>query len=143
MCKISSYNFLYVLCYNTLKNKTVFFGYTLAGLKFAKSDYGFYDNISFTGNGNIVTMNNKEEICVLSGSDLSKLSLEEDKEIKETKDKLNKIKGSNWMQFDFFFRKFDDDSSKILTFLSESKSKNKENVSKIQTLNVKEIKYFD
>ena len=143
MCKISPYNFLYFLCYNNLKNKTVFFGYTLGGLKFAKSDYGLYDNISFTENGNLVTMNNKEEICILSGSDLSKISIEEDKENKEIKEKFNRIKGSIWMQFDYFYRRVDDDTCKIITFLSENKNKNKENMSKIQTLSVNNIKYLD
>ena len=150
MCKISSYNFLYVLCYNKTKNKSVIFGYTLGGLKFAKSEYGFYYNISFTGNGNIVTMNkgldkgrdnrggnkgnNKEIIITLSGSDLSRLNIDEEeaKTIKE-------INNSNWTQFDCFLRKFEHDKSKIMTFFS-IKEKNKY---MLNTLDVNNIKYFD
>ena len=74
MAKISSFNFLYILCYNKVNNKTVIFGYTLSGLKFAKSEYGIFDNLSFTENGNIVTMNNKEEVVVFSGSDLTRIT---------------------------------------------------------------------
>ena len=37
------------------KNKSVIFGYTLNGLLFAKSKYGYYDSIDFTKNGNIIS----------------------------------------------------------------------------------------
>jgi hypothetical protein len=159
MCKISSYNFLYVLCYNKTKNKSVIFGYTLGGLKFAKSEYGFYYNISFTGNGNIVTMNrgedsaedngrdneegnkgdnnledNKEIIITLSGSDLSRINIDE-----EEAKTIKGINNSNWAQFDCFLRKFEHNISKIITFFS-IKEKNKY---MLNTLDVNSIKYFD
>ena len=136
MAKISSFNFLYILCYNKVNNKTVIFGYTLSGLKFAKSEYGIFDNLSFTENGNIVTMNNKEEVIVFSGSDLTRINILEDEEAIKT---LNKIKGSSWMQFDSFYRANDDEINKILTFFYNENN----DVHKILTLNTKNIKYFD
>ena len=47
LAKVSPLNFLYVLCYDKHKNSKVIFGYTLNGLKFAKSDYGNYENFDF------------------------------------------------------------------------------------------------
>ena len=136
MAKISSFNFLYILCFNKIKNQTIIFGYTLSGLKFAKSEYGLYDNISFTGNGNIVTMNNKKKLIVLSGSDLRRINMHKDEESKKT---INEVKGTNWMEYDYFLRIFDDNISKIVTYFSQTKK----NKTEIKTLNVRDIKYFD
>ena len=136
MAKISYYNFLYILCFNTKRNQTTIFGYTLSGLKFAKSEYGLYDNISFTKNGNVVTMDNRENIVFFSGSDLSRLKINQDE---ETSNVINKIKGAFWMEFDFFMRKFDDNISKIATFIIPDEKKDY----KIQTLNVENVQNFD
>ena len=138
-CKISSFNFLYVLCYNSIKNKSVIFGYTLSGLRFAKSEYGLYDNICFTVNGNLVLMNNGKEITVLSGHNLSKINIEENKETIDVINEINEENGNTWIQFDCFLRKFEYDISKIVTYFS----KNKNNVYNLKTINVKNIKYFD
>ena len=138
MCKISSFNFLYVLCYNKKKDKSVIFGYTLGGLKFAKSEYGSYDNICFTENGNIVTMNDREGIITLSGSDLSRINIDDDDDDEEI-EKIKQVKNSNWTQFDCFKRKFENDISKIITFFSvETKD-----YYKLKYLDVSKIKYFD
>ena len=136
MAKISYYNFLYILCFNTKRNQTTIFGYTLSGLKFAKSDYGLYDNISFTKNGNVVTMDNRQNVIFFSGSDLSRLKIYQDE---ETSSALNKIKGSFWMEFDCFMRKFDDNISKIVTFIIPTEKKEY----KIQTLSVENVQNFD
>ena len=136
MTKISNYNFLYILCFNTKRNQTTIFGYTLSGLKFAKSEYGLYDNISFTKNGNVVTMDNRENIVFFSGSDLSRLKINDDE---ETFNVMSKIKGAFWMEFDCFMRKFDDNISKILTFINPSEKKEY----KIQTLPVENVPNFD
>jgi len=136
MAKISYYNFLYILCFNTKRNQTTIFGYTLSGLKFAKSEYGLYDNISFTKNGNVVTIDNRENVVFFSGSDLSRLKINQDE---ETISVLSKIKGSLWMEFDCFMRKFDDNISKIATFVIPSEKKEY----KIQTLNVENVQNFD
>ena len=75
MLKISSYNFLYILCFNKLNNKKRIFGYTLSGIRFAKSKYDSYDNIDFIEDGNLITLRQKthKKIIILSGSDLTKI----------------------------------------------------------------------
>ena len=51
--------------YNKLKKGKIIFGYTLSGIQFAKSEYGSYDNISFTKRGNIITVNEEKELNIL------------------------------------------------------------------------------
>ena len=128
MMKISSYNFLYVLCINIKINKKVFFGYTLSGMKFAKSNYGLYDNINFTIKGNIITLNNKKDIIILSGSDLTELNISDNKQITNIS---KKIKYMNWLQFNYFLRGQDDKFNEVLTFLDNRKGENY-----IRTLNL-------
>ena len=64
MAKISPMNFLYIMCFNKKKkkNKSLILGYTLNGLLFSKSKYGYYDSIDFTKNGNIISYGSKKEI---------------------------------------------------------------------------------
>ena len=121
MTKISSFNFLYILCFNNIKKNKIIFGYTLSGIRFAKSEYGSYDNISFTDDGDIFTLVNKENIIFLSGSDLKKLNKLKNKNTIET---LNKIKKSKWMQLNCFLRNDDDNISRIITYLCEEKNEN-------------------
>ena len=128
MMKISSYNFLYVLCINIKINKKVFFGYTLSGMKFAKSNYGLYDNINFTIKGNIITLNNKKDMIILSGSDLTELNISDNKQITNIS---KKIKYMNWLQFNYFLRGQDDKFNEVLTFLDNRKGENY-----IRTLNL-------
>ena len=128
MMKISSYNFLYVLCINIKINKKVFFGYTLSGMKFAKSNYGLYDNINFTIKGNIITLNNKKDIIILSGSDLTELNISDNKQITNI---IKKIKYMNWLQFNYFLRGQDDKYNEVLTFLDNKRGENY-----IRTLNL-------
>ena len=77
MVKTSPFNFLYILCFNKINNKKIIFGYTLSGMKFAKSAYGLYDNISINEDGDIVTMDETKNMILLSGSDLTKLNIAE------------------------------------------------------------------
>ena len=121
MTKISSYNFLYVLCFNKTNNQKIIFGYTLSGIKFAKSEYGFYDNINFTRDGNVLTMNNKKDLTILSGSDLRKLNNIDDN---ETIKIINEIKYTNWIQYDYFLRGKDEEFNEILTFFENKERKN-------------------
>ena len=121
MTKVSPYNFFYVLCFNKLNKKNIIFGYTLSGIRFAKSDYGLYDNISFNNDGHIVTMNNKKELTILSGSDLTKLNISEDKDVIKN---IKELKNSNWLQFDYFLRTKDDEYNEIVTFLKRKKDGN-------------------
>ena len=121
MTKISSYNFLYVLCFNKANNQKIIFGYTLSGIKFAKSEYGFYDNINFTRDGNVLTMNNKKDLTILSGSDLRKLNNIDDN---ETIKIINEIKYTNWIQYDYCLRGKDEEFNEILTFFENKERKN-------------------
>ena len=127
MLKISSFNFIYILCQNQINNKKIIFGYTLSGLRFAKSDYGSYNNINISENGNIITLNEKRKsILILSGKDLTEI-----KE-KETIDKIQKIKPVKWVQYNNYFRMKEEKLSKILTYLY----KDRENTYYLRTLNI-------
>jgi WD40 repeat protein len=66
MLKTSSFNFLYLLCLNKINNKKIIFGYTLSGMKFAKSAYDSYDNISINEDGDIITMDESKNMILLS-----------------------------------------------------------------------------
>ena len=121
MAKISSYNFLYILCFNKIKKLKVIFGYTLSGMKFAKSEYGSYDNINFNEDGNIITIENKKNIIILSGNDLSKMKISDDKKIINA---LKEIKYTNWIQFDYYLRIKEEDSNKIVTFFENRDGNN-------------------
>ena len=94
LAKVSPNNFLYALCYDKQKNSCVIFGYTLNGLKFAKSDYGYYNNFDFTENGNIVTLKQMEKLCILSGSNLDHIKINNNSHDFEV---INKIKNPIWL----------------------------------------------
>jgi hypothetical protein len=128
MTKVSPFNFLYVLCFNKLNNKNIIFGYTFSGIRFAKSEYGLYDNISINGEGHIITMNNKRELIILSGSDLTRLNNWDENNITKN---IKEFKNVNWLQFDHFIRSKDDESNEIITFL-----KRKKDTSYIKTINM-------
>ena len=142
MVKISPMNFLYIMCFNKKckRNKSIIFGYTLNGLYFAKSKYGYYDSLDFTKNGNIVTLSNKKEIEILSGDKLKNIIVnKEDKEINEIQ---NKIFGASWIKYDYFYRQKGNENivNKIITYSIFDKNK-EENL--IETIDVRKIKYFD
>ena len=141
MARISPMNFLYIMCFNKKKkkNKSKILGYTLNGLLFAKSKYGYYDSIDFTKNGNIVSFGSKKEIVFLYGNNLKNIAVnKDDKELNEVQ---NKIAGASWIKYNYFYRKHDIGQfiNKILTYTIFDKSKG----NLIQTLDVSKIKYFD
>ena len=91
MAKVSPTNFLYIMCFDTIKKKVKIFGYTLTGILFAKSDPGIYHNINFLNSGNIVTLSNFQEILILNGYNLKRVP---------NKDSIIKIEeGSTWLEF--------------------------------------------
>ena len=120
MTKVSPFNFLYVLCFNKLNNKNIIFGYTFSGIRFAKSEYGLYDNISINEDGNIMTNLEKKEMIILSGSELTRLNQLDDDNFS---DFLNKTKIYNWSQYDCFNRKDEEDMRKIVSYLCKEKEK--------------------
>ncbi len=137
MAKISPKNFLYILCYN--KNKIdgdsyIIFGYTLSGLKFAKSAYSFYTNIEFTENGNIVTLINEEKIAFLEGHNLNLMKIDDNKDFEKIQKNLCK---SHWFQY-HDFHKYYGFKRKTISYLSSKKSKNY-----LKTSEVTNISFFD
>ena len=100
MAKISPMNFLYIICFNKKKKKNIILGYTINGLFFAKSKYGYFDSLDFTKNGNIVTFSSKKEIEILSGNELKNIIVnKEDKEMNEIKKKYLVHHGLNIIIF--------------------------------------------
>ena len=125
MLKISPYNFLYILCFNKLNNMKRIFGYTLSGIRFAKSEYDSYDNIDFIEDGNLITLEQKTEkkIIILSGSDLAKINVYNNKYDKKVIEEIERMKPIKWIEYDFFFRKDDEKLNRIITFFEEEKEK--------------------
>ena len=140
MAKVSPMNFLYIICFNKKKQKykSIIFGYTLNGLYFAKSKYGYYDNIDFTKNGNIVTFGSKKEIEILSGNNLKNIINKDDKDMNEVQ---KKIAGASWINFNYFCRKKETQPiiNKTVTYSIYDKIKG-ENA--IKALDVSRNKYF-
>jgi hypothetical protein len=141
MVKVSPMNFLYVMCFNKNKNKSVIFGYTLNGLLFAKSDYDYYETLNFTKKGNIVTLIHKKDIHILKSDDLKKIKMKEkDKNFTQFFQNQKKIFDSSWVDYSYFYRKDEQDSNiRIITYINNDKNKNKN----IFHLSVNKIKYFD
>ena len=102
MAKVSPFNYLYIMCYDKQKNISFIFGYTLTGINFAKSKEGFYCNIDFTKSGNIVSLLNNKEMCILNGYNLNKKEIaEKDCGYNELKEVNDSIKGSTWLEFNY------------------------------------------
>ena len=136
MVKISQTNLLYITCLNKLIKHSIIFGYTLSGIQFAKSEYGYYTNLDFTKSGNIVSLINKMDIGILIGSNLKRIQIKEsDEDCKEFMDNQKKVDGALWMQYDYFTRTKTSSKSRIISYIAKDYSFN--------TINVDNIKYFD
>ena len=120
IAKVSNNNFLYIICFDKIIKNSVIFGYTLTGIKFAKSERGYYDNINFTRSGNIVTLLNNNEICILKGYNLTKKVInEEDPGFKDFHEVAKNVEGSVWMEFNYFCRK--NEESNIIICIKKGK----------------------
>ena len=129
MAKISNNNFLYIMCFNRKDKISVIFGYTLTGIKFAKSQNGYYCNIDFTKSGNIVSYFNFDEIIVLNSYNLQRQLINEEKpEFKELQDVNQKIKGSDWVEFNYYSKTNNNEKNNIIIYIKNiiKKSKDKE-----------------
>ena len=136
MAKISPMNFLYVVSLNKKSKHSIIYGYTLSGIQFAKSEYGYYANIDFTKNGNIVSLLNKMDIAILSGSNLKRIQIKEnDPDCKEFMEIQKKVEGALWMQYDHFTRKNANTKCRIISYIGKDY--------KFNTININNIKYFD
>ena len=121
MIKISPINFLYIMCYHKLEKKSKIFGYTLNGIPFAKSIFDYYVTLDCTKNGNIVTLIKGKSIEILKGANLKEVKVNKEVEFyKFYSEVIEKVKGSNWIQFKYFLRKNGTDSScnKIITYIN-------------------------
>ena len=121
MAKVSHTNFLYIMCYDKKKKSCFIFGYTLTGLKFAKSQEGLYCNIDFTQSGNIVTLINSSELCILNGYNLERKIIEESS-LEEFKGKGNSLKGSVWLEFNYNPRNNNTEDSNNILYIKKGKN---------------------
>ena len=141
MARVSPLNFLYIICFNKEKRSSIIFGYTLTGLKFAKSKYGFYDNIDFTLNGNIVTLVDHKDLCILSGSNLNNIIMNENESnYDDFIKKKDKVRNSIWLRYNYFIRESEEEDTynKIITYY-----KIEDNKKLLATLDVSQNKYFE
>ena len=143
MAKVSQNNLLYVICFNRNIGKSIIFGYSLSGLKFAKSDYSFYTNIEFTPSGNIISLENGAKLKLLYGYNLQEIEFDkEDKEFKKMDvilQNFNELEESvGWIQFNDFKKYYGIDRSIISFTRAQSKP-----VNIFQTLKVTNISYFE
>ena len=144
MAKISPMNFMYIICYNKINQKYVIFGYTLSGLKFAKSSYSYYTNIEFTENGNIISLINEKELGILYGHNLNKITINiKDPDYEKYKNVKQSIKNGKWIQYNDF-QKYYGFQRKVLSYLSIEQDDQKKQTQKcyFNTLKVSNISYF-
>ena len=145
MAKVSPVNLLYLICFNRKIGKSIIFGYSLSGLKFAKSSYAYYKNIEFTKSGNIIYLTNELDIKLLYGHNLNEIEInEKDKDYKKF-DNVNQSFKANagtigWMQFNDFKNEYGTDRS-IISYICKESSKKEEN--DFKTLKVTNISYFE
>ena len=144
MAKVSENNLLYVICFNKILRKNIIFGYSLSGMKFAKSEYSLFSNLEFTPGGNIITLENNSKLGILYGYNLQKMNInEKDDDYQKLSKILESFNKNNdnigWIQFDNFKKYYGTDRS-IISFTKES---NKKNNIIYQTLKVTNISYFE
>ena len=145
MAKVSPLNFLYVQCFNSKKNSSVIFGYTLNGLYFAKSKYAYYDSIDFTKSGNVVTFINKSELVVLKGSDLKKIifeNLDEKSELIWNNIKKKLLRAS-WVNFNYICRRNEMDKKIVKCITFSHYTNQKKLIHWVESADVTDLKMFD
>ena len=143
MVKVSENNLLYVICFNKRKGKNIIFGYSLSGLKFAKSEYSLFTNLEFTPGGNIITLENNSKLKILYGYNLQEMNLNEkdndyQKYIKMLQSFNNDNDNIGWIQFNDYKKYYGNERS-IISFTKEINKKNYI----YQTLKVTNISYFE
>jgi len=140
MAKISPMNFIYIMCYNKKRKESIIFGYTLSGIKFAKSMYSYYTSLDFTKNGNIISVVNECEINILFGHNLERMIInKEDKDYEKYLQIQKGIKDAKWMQFNYFKNYYGRERN-IISYLSKDTNA-KEYY--LKTLKVTNISYFE
>ena len=141
MAKISPLNFLYIMCFDKKEKQSIIFGYTLTGLKFAKSKLGLYCNIDFTHSGNIVSLCNYKEICILYGYDLAKKVInKKDYDYKKYSELNKNIEGSSWLEFKYYSK--DNNINNFIVYIKKEKNKQDGNA-KISYCQLKGFNIFE
>ena len=144
MAKVSPINLLYVICFNRNNGKSIIFGYSLSGLKFAKSNYSHYSSLDFTRSGNVISLINASKLKLLNGHNLREIKPnEEDKDYK----KFFNVKQSfysnsdtiGWVQFNDFKKYYGIDRS-VISYTTKEQNKKEFN---FRTLKVTNISYFE
>ncbi len=139
LAKVSPMNFLYVMCYNKIKKKFVIFGYTMSGLKFAKSSYSYFSNFDFTKIGNIICINQKE-IVILSPHNLDIIKINESDEDYKKFDNIKKsILNPIWIQYDDFINDIEE-KRRVISYLSIDSETKEYNFNNLKVTN---ISYFE
>ena len=94
------------------EKKSVIYGYTLTGIRFAKHKGGLYCNIDFTRSGNIVSLLNNKELCILNSYDLTKKeNILNEMEFKDDITELKNIEGANWLEFNYYVKRPDSENN--------------------------------
>ena len=145
MAKVSPINFLYIMCFDMNQRKSIIYGYTLTGIRFAKIKGGLFCNIDFTRSGNIVTLLDNKELCILNAYDLSKKeNIKEYFKYKDDLIELKNIEGANWLEYKYFLRKPNSDSNirinNLIIYIKKGKQKDE---SSIIYYDFKENKIFE
>ena len=145
MAKVSPINFLYIMCFDMNQRKSIIYGYTLTGIRFAKIKGGLFCNIDFTRSGNIVTLLDNKELCILNAYDLTKKeNIKEHFKYKDDLIELKNIEGANWLEYKYFLRKPNSDSNirinNLIIYIKKGKQKDE---SSIIYYDFKENKIFE
>ena len=143
MAKVSENNLLYILCFNKILERTIIFGYSLSGLKFAKSEYSYFTNLEFTPGGNIITLENNSKLKIFYGYNLQEMDInEKDEDYKKFSTIIQSFSDNDgnigWIQFNDFKKYYGNDRS-IISFTKEQNKKSYI----YQTLKVTNISYFE
>ena len=131
MAKISPINLLYIMCFDMNAKRSIIYGYTLSGIRFAKNKGGLYLNIDFTRSGNIVSLLNNKELCILNSYDLSKKDISNENLFnKQDLVELKELQGSIWLEYHYFLKNSGYKSAKIsssIIYIKKVAKKEKDN----------------
>ena len=133
MAKVSPINFLYIMCFDMKEKKSVIYGYTLTGIRFAKNKGGVYCNIDFTRSGNIVSLLDHKELCILNSYDLTKKeNIYNQINYKDDLNELKNLEGATWLEYGYFIRKpYSKESKRINNAIIYAKNEKNKDESQI------------
>ena len=145
MAKVSPINFLYIMCFDMKEKKSIIYGYTLTGIRFAKNKGGVYCNIDFTRSGNIVSLLDHKKLCILNSYDLTKKeNVYNENNYTEDLNELKNLEGATWLEYNYYVSRPDSLDSKRINnaIIYTKKEKNKDDF-KIFYYEFKDGKIFE